>query len=77
VYERIIVRTGPERIAELHRYRIVVWSKHSMKTSSETLIAEADDRIEYTEIAALCKYVDVVNGDKTGGLAQDELRVVV
>lgn len=48
-----------------------------MKTSSETLIAEADDRIEYTEIAALCKYVDVVNGDKTGGLAQDELRVVV
>jgi rhamnulose-1-phosphate aldolase len=71
------VRKRPEHIAELHQYRIVVWSKHSVMTRSETSVVEAADRIEYTETAALYENKDFANGDKAEGLTQDELRVVV
>lgn len=59
--------------AALQTYRAVVWQKHGIVTRA-TSVGKAADLVDYAEAAAQYEYLNLVAGEPTTGLSDDELR---
>lgn len=59
----------------LHKHRAVIWQKHGIVTRA-TSVAKAADLVEYAEAAAQYEYLNLVAGEPSSGLSDDELRQI-
>lgn len=57
----------------LRTYRAAVWQKHGLIARAES-VAKAADLVEYAEAAAQYEYLNLIAGEPTTGLSDDELR---
>jgi rhamnulose-1-phosphate aldolase len=63
-------------VEKLRKHRVVVWSKHGVMSRSDNSVKRAGDRIEYAETGARYEYLNLMNGERGEGLADDEVRAI-
>jgi rhamnulose-1-phosphate aldolase len=57
----------------MRTYRAVVWQRHGIVTRAPS-IAKAADLVEYAEAAAQYEYLNLVAGEPSQGLSDEEIR---
>lgn len=60
----------------LARYRGIIWSRHGIVTRADSGPAKAGDLVEYAEAAAQYEYLNLVAGEPSSGLSDDEIRLI-
>jgi rhamnulose-1-phosphate aldolase len=60
----------------LTRYRGVIWARHGIVTRADSGPAKAGDLVEYAEAAAQYEYLNMVAGEQSSGLSDDEMRLI-
>jgi rhamnulose-1-phosphate aldolase len=60
----------------LARYRGVIWARHGIVTRADSGPAKAGDLVEYAEAAAQYEYLNLVAGEPSTGLSDDEIRLI-
>ena len=63
-------------VAGLREHQIVLWSKHGVMARSDYSVTRAVDRIDYAETGARYEYLNMVAGDRAGGLSPAEIAEV-
>jgi len=60
----------------LREHRIVVWARHGVMARADNSIFHASDLIEYAETAAHYETLNLLTGQKGGGLSPEEIREI-
>ncbi|MGZ4398084.1 MAG: class II aldolase/adducin family protein [Gaiellaceae bacterium] len=60
----------------LRTHSMVLWSRHGVMSRSGTSVKRACDRIEYAETGARYEYLNLVNGERAGGLSGEQIRAI-
>jgi len=60
----------------LARHRAVIWARHGIVTRGDSGPAKAGDLVEYAEAAARYEYLNLVAGEPSSGLSDDEIRLI-
>lgn len=74
------VPSSPEQAQRTMRamqdYRAVVWQRHGIVTRADASVTKAGDLVEYAEAAARYEYLNLQAGEPSGGLSDDEMRLI-
>lgn len=63
-------------LTALRHHRVIVWSRHGVVARSDLSVKRAVDRIEYAETAASFEYMNLVAGELSQGLSEDDIRAI-